>query len=229
MAGAYSVNKSYFDVAVTLAFAVIAWPLYKLDFPTVPILLGLCSRKHDRDQTSRRALLHVRRKSCHFCQQSTADRHLIILDHRRCGNDHQKQITGPERSEKGLNHEQKISSSILLTSRGQTPARLLWTAIDITPEPRTRLAAGGVRFDNAFSPQPGMRPLPGTVPDRAHTATETGCFRNNIMLPRNVRPWPNYIEEAGLRQPTSENGIWPATVSLKNRRPIDHTVTAVPQ
>ena len=37
-AGAYSVNKSYFDVAVTLTFAVIAWLLYKLDFP---ILLGL--------------------------------------------------------------------------------------------------------------------------------------------------------------------------------------------
>lgn len=40
-AGAYSINKSYFDVAVTLAFAVIAWVLYKLDFPAVPILLGL--------------------------------------------------------------------------------------------------------------------------------------------------------------------------------------------
>lgn len=40
-AGAYSVNKSYFDVGITLAFAIIAWLLYKLDFPTVPILLGL--------------------------------------------------------------------------------------------------------------------------------------------------------------------------------------------
>lgn len=40
-AGAYSVNKSYFDVAVVLVFAAIAWLLYKLDFPSVPILLGL--------------------------------------------------------------------------------------------------------------------------------------------------------------------------------------------
>lgn len=40
-AGAYSINKSYFDVAVVLVFAVLAWVLYKLDFPTVPILLGL--------------------------------------------------------------------------------------------------------------------------------------------------------------------------------------------
>lgn len=40
-AGAYSVNKSYFDVMVALVFAVLAWLLYRLDFPTVPILLGL--------------------------------------------------------------------------------------------------------------------------------------------------------------------------------------------
>lgn len=40
-AGAYSVNKSYFDVAVILVFAAVAWLLYKLDFPSVPILLGL--------------------------------------------------------------------------------------------------------------------------------------------------------------------------------------------
>ena len=40
-AGAYSVNKNYFDVAVALVFAVIAWALRKLDMPAVPILLGM--------------------------------------------------------------------------------------------------------------------------------------------------------------------------------------------
>lgn len=40
-AGAYSVNKSYFDVGVVLVFAIIAWILRKLEMPTVPILLGL--------------------------------------------------------------------------------------------------------------------------------------------------------------------------------------------
>ncbi|MBR5316434.1 MAG: tripartite tricarboxylate transporter permease [Lachnospiraceae bacterium] len=40
-AGAYSVNKSYFDVTVALVFAAIAWIMKKLDMPTVPILLGL--------------------------------------------------------------------------------------------------------------------------------------------------------------------------------------------
>lgn len=40
-AGAYSVNKNYFDVGVALVFAVIAWLLRKLDMPPVPILLGM--------------------------------------------------------------------------------------------------------------------------------------------------------------------------------------------
>ena len=40
-AGAYSVNKSYFDVGVTLVFCAIAWLLRKINFPAVPILLGL--------------------------------------------------------------------------------------------------------------------------------------------------------------------------------------------
>ena len=40
-AGAYSVNKNYFDVGVTLVFAVVAWVLRKLDLPAVPILLGM--------------------------------------------------------------------------------------------------------------------------------------------------------------------------------------------
>ena len=37
--GAYSVNKSYFDVGVTLVFCAIAWLLRKIDFPAVPTLL----------------------------------------------------------------------------------------------------------------------------------------------------------------------------------------------
>lgn len=40
-AGAYSINKSYFDVGISLVFALLAWVLRKLNFPTVPILLGL--------------------------------------------------------------------------------------------------------------------------------------------------------------------------------------------
>lgn len=40
-AGAFSVNKSYFDVGIALVFCAIAWLLKKINFPAVPILLGL--------------------------------------------------------------------------------------------------------------------------------------------------------------------------------------------
>lgn len=40
-AGAFSVNSSTFDIGTTLVFAAIAYILGKLDFPTIPILLGL--------------------------------------------------------------------------------------------------------------------------------------------------------------------------------------------
>ncbi len=40
-AGAYSVNKSYFDIAVALVFGLAAWILRRLDLPLLPVLLGL--------------------------------------------------------------------------------------------------------------------------------------------------------------------------------------------
>ena len=40
-AGAFSVNNSYFDVGIALVFGAIAWLLRKINFPAVPILLGL--------------------------------------------------------------------------------------------------------------------------------------------------------------------------------------------
>lgn len=55
-AGAYSVNENYFDVAVALAFGVLAWVLRKLDLPPVPILLGLVLGRMT-ETNFRRALL----------------------------------------------------------------------------------------------------------------------------------------------------------------------------
>ncbi len=39
-AGAYSINKTNFDVAVALCFAALAWGMRKFDIPVVPMLLG---------------------------------------------------------------------------------------------------------------------------------------------------------------------------------------------
>ena len=40
-AGAYSIKDSLFDVGISIVFAIIAYLMSKLDFPTIPILLGL--------------------------------------------------------------------------------------------------------------------------------------------------------------------------------------------
>lgn len=40
-AGAFSVNSSTFDIFTALCFALLAYLLTKIDFPTIPILLGL--------------------------------------------------------------------------------------------------------------------------------------------------------------------------------------------
>lgn len=40
-AGAFSVNSSTFDIGTTIVFAAMAYLLHKIDFPTIPILLGL--------------------------------------------------------------------------------------------------------------------------------------------------------------------------------------------
>ena len=41
LAGAFSVNESYFDVGVALFFGVLAWLMRKIDLPAVPVLIGL--------------------------------------------------------------------------------------------------------------------------------------------------------------------------------------------
>lgn len=55
-AGAFSINKNYFDVVVALVFGALAWILRKLDMPPIPILLGLVLGKMT-EVNFRRALL----------------------------------------------------------------------------------------------------------------------------------------------------------------------------
>lgn len=99
--------------------------------------------------------------------------------------------------------------------------------LDITPNLDT-LAAGGVKFDNAFSPQPVCGPCRALFQTGKYP-TETGCFRNNIMLPKNVKTLANYIEEAGYE--TAYIGKWHLASDGELEKPptIDHTITAVPK
>ena len=99
--------------------------------------------------------------------------------------------------------------------------------LDITPN-LDKLAAEGVKFDNAFSPQPVCGPCRALF-QTGRYPTETGCFRNNIMLPPKVKTLGQYIEEAGYE--TAYIGKWHLASDGELEKPpvIDHTVTAIPR
>ncbi len=99
--------------------------------------------------------------------------------------------------------------------------------LDITPN-LDALAREGVKFDNAFSPQPVCGPCRALF-QTGRYPTETGCFRNNIMLPAGVKTLGQYIEEAGYE--TAYIGKWHLASDGELEKPpaIDHTVTAIPR
>ena len=99
--------------------------------------------------------------------------------------------------------------------------------LDITPN-LDALAREGVKFDNAFSPQPVCGPCRALF-QTGKWPTETGCFRNNIMLPAGVKTLGSYIEEAGYE--TAYIGKWHLASDGELEKPpaIDHTVTPIPR
>lgn len=99
--------------------------------------------------------------------------------------------------------------------------------LPITPN-LDRLAAEGTRFANAFTPQPVCGPCRALF-QTGKWPTDTGCFRNNIMLPPDVKTLGSYMEEAGYE--TAYIGKWHlASDGERDEKPrIDHTVTAIPR
>ncbi len=76
--------------------------------------------------------------------------------------------------------------------------------LNITPH-LDALAAEGVAFDRAFTPQPVCGPFRAVL-QTGRWATDTGCFRNNIMLPTDVKTVADYLSEAGYE--TAYVGKW---------------------
>ncbi len=99
--------------------------------------------------------------------------------------------------------------------------------LDITPN-LDRLASEGIKFENAFSPQPVCGPCRALFQTGKYP-TETGCFRNNIMLPAGVKTLADYIEEAGYE--TAYIGKWHLASDGELEKPpaIDHTITPIPR
>ena len=85
------------------------------------------------------------------------------------------------------------------------------------------LAAEGVRFSRAFSPQPVCGPC-RAIFQTGRYATDTGCFRNDILLPRGIKTLANYMEEAGYE--TAYVGKW--HLASQNGA-ADHRTVAVPR
>ena len=101
-------------------------------------------------------------------------------------------------------------------------------SLDITPR-LDQMATEGVKFEWAFSPQPVCGPCRALFQTGKYP-TETGCFRNNIMLPHDVKTLANYMEEdAGYE--TAYVGKWhlASEGKLEGKPVIDHTITAVPR
>lgn len=99
--------------------------------------------------------------------------------------------------------------------------------LNITPN-LDRLAAEGVKFDYAFSPQPVCGPCRALFQTGKYP-TDTGCFRNNIMLPDGIKTLADYIEEAGYE--TAYIGKWHLASDGELEKPptIDYTITAIPR
>ena len=91
-----------------------------------------------------------------------------------------------------------------------------------------QLAEEGTRFDLAFTAQPVCGPCRALF-QTGKWPTETGCFRNNIMLPADVKPLGAYMEEAGYE--TAYIGKWhlASDGELEQKPTIDHTITAIPK
>ncbi|MDO5021965.1 MAG: sulfatase-like hydrolase/transferase [Eubacteriales bacterium] len=99
--------------------------------------------------------------------------------------------------------------------------------LNITPR-LDELAKEGVVFENAFSPQPVCGPCRALF-QTGQYPSELGSFRNNIMLPKNVKTIAEYFENAGYE--TAYIGKWhlASDGELEKAPRIDYTKTAIPK
>ena len=99
-------------------------------------------------------------------------------------------------------------------------------SLNITPN-LDALASRGVRFANAFTPQPVCGPCRAMF-QTGRYATDIGCWRNNKMLPSGVKTLADYLEEAGYE--TAYIGKWHLASEGEVEGPlkIDHAAKPVP-
>lgn len=89
------------------------------------------------------------------------------------------------------------------------------------------MAKEGVLFEHAYSPQPVCGPFRALFQSGKYP-TETGCFRNNIALPFDVKTLANYLEESGYD--TAYIGKWHLASSgnLESAPSTNYQTIAIP-
>jgi len=85
------------------------------------------------------------------------------------------------------------------------------------------LAAEGTLFQNAFTCQPVCGPARACLQTGMY-ATETGCFRNDKMLPADVRTLASYFNASGYE--TAYVGKW--HLASETERGVDNSISPVP-
>ncbi len=85
------------------------------------------------------------------------------------------------------------------------------------------MAAEGTRFDQAFTCQPVCGPTRSCLQTGKY-ATETGCWRNDIILPMDEVTLPRLLKPAGYE--IGYIGKW--HLASERRKKIDHRTKAVP-
>lgn len=97
--------------------------------------------------------------------------------------------------------------------------------LDVTPN-LDRMAAEGVRFEQAFTCQPVCGPARACL-QTGKWATEVGCYRNGIALPRDVTTLADLLHESGYE--TAYIGKWHlASTHGQGAADVDYRTKPVP-
>lgn len=96
--------------------------------------------------------------------------------------------------------------------------------LEVTPR-LDALAAEGLLFEYAFSPQPVCGPC-RAIFQTGQYATSLGCYRNGIMLPQDAKTVAKYMEGAGYE--TAYIGKWHLASDDRPGREVNHTTAPIP-
>lgn len=98
--------------------------------------------------------------------------------------------------------------------------------LDVTPN-MDRLAAEGVRFEQAYTCQPLCGPARASLQTGKYP-TEVGCFRNGVALPTDERTIAHRMSEAGYE--VGYIGKWhlASTFGVPDQPIVNHGITAIP-